>query len=90
MNVAVPPAPGTIFPSAAGVTLHVNDAGTAFPYASVAAAVNRRVPRTGTVPATGVTATTLGAAGATVTVCVPLDAPAADAVSVWLPATVSR
>jgi predicted transcriptional regulator len=46
--------------------------------------------RARTVADAGVTATVATGPGVTVTVCVPLVAPVAEAVSTWLPARVSR
>jgi hypothetical protein len=84
------PSSTVIEPMPAGVTRHVTGALVAFPNASVAVAANPRVPRARTCADEGVTARRASGPAAIVTVCVTVGTPGAEAVSVWLPASVSR
>jgi hypothetical protein len=90
VSVVVLPDVGTSVPSEAGVSDQVGDTWTALPNASVPVAVNRKVPCARTTPDGGLITTAATGPAVTVTVCVPVVAPAALAVSVWLPARVSR
>ena len=64
VKTAVPLGPGSIVPSAEGVTLQTKGPTVMFPKASVVWARRRRVPRARTSPDAGLTATLTGAAGA--------------------------
>ena len=77
-------------PSAAGVTRQRTVAAVGLPNSSVDAAWRRTVPRARTCADAGVTASFAAGPAATEIVCVPAVTPVADAVSVWLPARVSR
>jgi len=89
VNVAVLPL-AVILPSARGVTVQVIAAVTAFPKASPTVAEKGRLARTGTPIGPDTMATRAGGPATTVTVCVPAVAPVADAVTVDIPARVSR
>ena len=90
VTVVVRPVLGEIFPTVGGVSDHAADTGTMFPYESVTTAESETVDRVRTIADGGATETEATGPGVTVTVCVPLVAPCADAVNSGLPACVSR
>ena len=89
-KVTAPPWPRTNVPRVTGATLHVTPDGTALPNESATAAVNVTSPRVRTSRDDGVTATRAAVAGRIVTWLVACEVPGAVAVSVAVPARVSR
>ena len=90
LNVTTPPWRRTNVPSAAGETLQFTPVGTAFPNASVAAAVNRASPRARSSRRLGVTAMRAVGPATIVSSVVACVVPGAAAVNVARPARVSR
>jgi len=89
VNVAAAPLLGATVPRFAGFSDHAADTGAAFPYASVPTAVYFRDVRARTAVDVGLIVSAATGPGVIVTVCVPLVAPAADAVSMRPPARLS-
>ena len=90
VNSVLPCAVLLTFPSLAGSTRQWKDPRTGFRCTSVATATKVLFPRARTGPDSGPTVILASGPGVTVTACVPLNDPAADAVIVWVPARVSR
>jgi hypothetical protein len=90
VNVVAVPARGATLPKVDGASDHAAETGTVLPNESSPAAVSATVPRDRVLAELGATTTDATGPASTVTVCVPLVAPSADAVSNWLPARVSR
>ena len=86
----VPPEPRTKVPSPAGDTVQESGAAVAFPKASVALPVNPTSPRARRLREPGVTVTRAATPAATVTGRVAGVMPGAEAVTVAVPARVSR
>ncbi len=76
-------------PTVDGSSAQLAVTGNAFPYESAPVDVRRCTPRAGTSAVAGTTAKVAIGPGSTVRIWVPLVAPSAAAVSVWLPAFVS-
>ena len=77
-------------PSAVGVTRQRTTVAAGLPNSSVEVARRPTVPRARTWADAGVTASFAAGPAATEIVCAPAVTPVADAVSVWVPARVSR
>jgi hypothetical protein len=90
VKVPVLPSVGEIEPMRAGVSDHVAETGKRLPKESRPDAVSCLLPRAVTSAEAGVTTNSTGGPGVTVSVCVPLVVSGADAMSVGLPARVSR
>ena len=90
VKLTVEPASGWIDPSPAGATVHDAATGTGFPYWSVPIADRGVEAPAATVRTPVVTLIDTGAPGRIVSDCVPLVTPEAEAVTVELPALVSR
>ena len=89
VNMLLLPAAVASFPMLGGRSDQLATTGKTFPKASVPVAASCREARAWTLTDLGVTATAVSALGVTVTTCVPLVAPTADAVSVCAPDRVS-
>lgn len=90
VSVVFGPVFGASFPIVDGASDHDADAGTLFPYVSMPTAVSGMDARVRMVTDFGLITTEASGPGVTVSVCVPLVAPVADAVTIGLPAVVSR
>jgi hypothetical protein len=90
VNVVVLPVRGAIVPSFPGESDQVADTGNKFPNESRPEATSFRVSLARTLEDAGVTVSEIAGPGVIVSVCVAFVKPAADAVSTWLPARVSR
>src|SRR5437870_4894838 len=90
VKVVLVPVEGETVPREGGLTDQAAvETSTGLPYGSAPLALKPCVPRVATVAELGDTVILARAAALTVSVCVPLDAPLALAVSVGLPALVS-